>query len=278
MTDAKAVVERHYSQADLGDKILEAVRAAGKDPNALVPADLTPFDQFHLRGDAATRELAGMAELRPDLAVLDVGSGIGGPARFLATEFGCRVTGLDLTEDFCRTATMLTARTGLADRVSFRQGDALAMPFADGDFDVVWTQHAAMNIADKARLYAESHRVLRPGGRLALNDVLAGPKVDGLHFPVPWASSAELSFLIPPDALRDLLTSAGFRQCAWRDCTDAVIAWFQEMRARRDSAAAEVPGRHLVVGPDFRTRLANLDRNIREERLRVVQAVFERTD
>src|SRR3546814_6650839 len=114
---------------------------------------------------------------------------------------------------------MLTSRTGLADRVSFQQGDALAMPFADGSFDVVWTQHAAMNIADKARLYAEIHRVLRPGGRLALNDILAGPDVDGLHYPVPWASSAELSFLIPPAALRELLASVGFRQRAWRDCT-----------------------------------------------------------
>src|SRR5690606_5294275 len=141
--------------------------------------------------------------------VLDVGSGIGGTSRCLAREFGCRVTGIDLTEEYCRTAAMLSARIGLAHLVDYRQGDATNLPFADASFDVVWTEHAAMNIPDKLRLYREMHRVLEPGGTLAIHDILAGPS-DEVLFPVPWARTPESSFLVTPDELRKLLDEAGF--------------------------------------------------------------------
>lgn len=170
-----AALNRHYGRADLLEAILAAVRATGKDPDALTPDDLAPIDQFHTRGKPATIELATLAGLRAGMRVLDVGGGIGGPARTLAAEFGCSVTVLDLTEAYVRTGEAITARLGLSDRVSFRHGSALALPFADGSFDAAWTQHSSMNVADKAQMYAEIRRVLRPGGIFALHEVMACP-------------------------------------------------------------------------------------------------------
>ena len=154
MTSTSAIVE-HYGRADLGDAILDALKAAGKDIDHLTPDDLAPIDEFHTRGRTATVDLARLLSLKATDRVLDLGCGIGGPSRYLAKTFGCHVVGLDLTPEFCRVAAMLAERTGLADRVEYRQGDALAMPFADQSFDVVWSQNVVMNIADRDRLYAE---------------------------------------------------------------------------------------------------------------------------
>jgi ubiquinone/menaquinone biosynthesis C-methylase UbiE len=164
MSDYAHAINQHYGQAELSTKILTALRAAGKDLEALTRDDLGSFDELHDGGREGARELARLAGLRPGMHVLDIGSGLGGPARTLAAEYGCQVTGLDLAEEFCQAAEMLTTRVGLSDRVTFRQRDALHLPFAPGSFDVVWTQYALMNIADKARLVQEAHRVLRPGG------------------------------------------------------------------------------------------------------------------
>lgn len=188
-------IEDHYARSDLGAAILSALVAAGKNPENLTPDDLVALDEFHIRGREATRELASRLHLDQTKGVLDVGSGIGGASRFLAVKFGCHVTGLDLTEEYCRVATMLAERLGLGERVKYQHGDALRLPFDDASFDVVWTQHTAMNIQDKRTLYAEIRRVLKSGGLLAIYDILAGP-VGPLHFPVPWARDPSTSFLI----------------------------------------------------------------------------------
>lgn len=179
-------VAAHYGHPDLETAILETLIAAGKDIDRLRPEDLAPIDEFHIRGRKATQELARELRLEESMQVLDVGSGLGGASRYLALEFGCRVTGLDLTEEYCRVATMLARRLGLDSRVCYRHGNALAMPFEDASFDALWTQHAAMNIPDKTQLYREVWRVLKPGGALAIYDILAGAG-GPLHFPVPWA-------------------------------------------------------------------------------------------
>ncbi len=197
-------INQHYGRGDLGTTILAALQAAGKNPQRLTPDDLAPVDQFHTAGKQATLELMHLAELQAGMEVLDVGGGLGGAARLLAAEQGCKVTVLDLTQEYCRVGELLTARTGLSDRVSFQQGSALDMPFPEARFDVVWTQHSSMNIADKARLYAEVRRVLRPAGRLAFHEIMAGP-VQPIHFPVPWAHEPAISFLRPPVGLHLLL-------------------------------------------------------------------------
>jgi len=207
--------------------------------------------------------------------VLDVGSGVGGTSRCLAKEFGCRVTGIDLTEDYCRAAELLTAKTGLAHLVDYRQGDATQLPFADASFDVVWTEHAAMNIPDKARLYREMHRVLKPGGRLAIYDVLAGP-AGPVHFPVPWARTPDASFLLRPDELRALLEAAGFAITDWSDTPDAARAWFVALAEKIGREGLPPLGFHILLGADFQAMAQNQRRNLEEGRIVLAQVTASR--
>ena len=272
MMISSSAVEQHYTSGNLHDRILAALAATGHDVDALAPADLSPVDEFHTRGREATDELAALAGITDGTLVLDVGCGIGGAARHLATQQGCRVTGIDLTAEFVRTATLLSERVGLADRVTFVAGNALDLPFPPASFDLVWTQHAAMNIADRPRLYGEMHRVLRPGGRLALHDVLAG---DGgaPHFPVPWARRAADSFLVDQPTLRRLLGDAGFTVRDWHDVTGTAIAWLAARQARQKAAPL---GIGLLLGTDFPAMMANQERNLAEGRVAVLQAVATR--
>lgn len=265
-------IKQHYTRSDLGNAILTVLASAGKDINNLKPEDLAPIDEFHIRGREATLELARAAGLDGSKHVLDVGSGIGGPSRCIAREFGCRVTGVDLTDEYCRVATMLAERVGLSHLVSYRQGDALSLPFSDGVFDVVWTQHVAMNIPDKATLYREMYRVLKPGGTLAIYDILAGPT--GLVlFPVPWARSAETSFLVAPQDLRALLEASGFRISSWEDTTAAAQEWFTSLARKIQQSGLPPLGFHVLLGSDFQVMAQNQRRNLEEGRIVLVQVV-----
>jgi ubiquinone/menaquinone biosynthesis C-methylase UbiE len=266
---------RHYARPGLVETIREALRHAGKDPARLVPADLAPVDEFHVRGRAATAELA--EKLRPASGdrVLDIGSGLGGPSRFLAAERDCRVVGIDLTEEYCRAAAALAGWVGLAGRVGYVRGDATRLPFADAAFDHAWTQHVAMNVADKPALYAEVRRVLEPGGRFALYDALQGPGGPA-HLPVPWASAPADSHLVTPEVLRVLLAGAGLAVEAWEDATEAARAWFADAGRRNREAGPPPLGIGLVLGPGFAEMGRNLRRNIEEGRVLLVQAVAVR--
>ncbi|MBL8446000.1 MAG: methyltransferase domain-containing protein, partial [Zoogloeaceae bacterium] len=245
---------------------------AGKDVDRLTPEDLAPVDQFHIRGRMATLELARAAGLDATQRVLDVGCGVGGTSRCLATEFGCHVTGIDLTDEYCRAAEVLSARTGLSHLVEYRQGDATSLPFDDQSFDVVWTEHVAMNIPDKSRLYSEMHRVLKPGGTLAIYDIFAGPAGPVL-FPVPWARTPDTSFLVEPDELRDLLGEAGFTVTDWSDTTEAARTWFVALaeKIRRDGFPPL--GFHVLLGGDFQAMAQNQGRNLQEGRIVLGQVV-----
>ncbi len=270
-------IGEHYASDDLAVAILTALHKAGNDLDSITAQDLTPVDQLHTRGKDATLELAHLAGITPEMRVLDVGGGLGGPARTLATEIGCSVEVLDVTEEFCRAGEMLTIRTGLGDLVSFRYASALDMPHPDASFDAVWVQHSSMNIADKERLYAEIHRVLHPGGHLALHEIMAGP-IAPIHFPVPWARGPEISFLRPPEEVRALIASIGFDESAWVDDTASALRWFRERLAAADAASGGLPplGPHLVLGADLGQMFQNLARNLQEDRVVVVKGVFER--
>src|SRR5499433_3688960 len=214
MSQSAQAVADHYKKRALGDVILAALKAAGKDIEHLTPDDLAPVDEFHSGGRNATVRLAQLARINGSDRVLDVGCGIGGPSRYIASKFGCQVTGLDFTAEFVALAAMLAQRTRLAGKVAYRQGDALDLPFADASFDIVWSQNAAMNIADRDRLYSEMHRVLKPGGRLALQEVATGEGGEP-HYPVPWAREPSISFLLSAEASRGKLEAAGFRVVTW---------------------------------------------------------------
>ena len=265
-------IKRHYTVSELATRILEALEKAGKDPGRLSVEDLAPIDEFHVRGRQATLELAQAARIKSRDTVLDVGSGIGGPARCLASQFGCQVTGLDLTEEYCRAANLLSERVGLGHLVRFEQGDALSMAFPTESFDVVWTEHVAMNIRDKPMLYREMDRVLKPGGTLAIYDVCSG-EGGPVHFPVPWARSEDASFLASPEQLRRLVNDAGFRIIDWTDTTALAREWFVALaeRVRRDGAPLLSWG--MLMGDDFLAMAQNQRRNLEEDRIALVQLV-----
>ena len=268
------ILNAHYGGRDLEAAILAGLRAAGKDGARLHPDDLAAVDQFHLRGKEATLELARLAEVRPGWRVLDLGGGLGGPARTLAAEFDCDVTVLDLTEAYCRVGEMLTRRTGLSARVHFQTGNALAIPFPPASFDCVWTQHSSMNIADKEGLYAEVQRVLRPDGRLALYEIMAGA-VQPIHFPVPWARTPTMSFLRSAAEVRALIASGGLPEVSWRDVSPLCTEWIRQRQAAAPATPSPL-GLHLVLGPVVGVMFKNLTRNLDEQRIAVVEAVFRR--
>jgi ubiquinone/menaquinone biosynthesis C-methylase UbiE len=260
-------VARHYGRPSLGEEILLALQAAGKDIEHLTPDDLAPLDELHTLGRASTVNLARLLGLSGSERVLDLGSGIGGPSRYLAKTFGCRVTGVDLTPEFCAVAAMLAARTGLNDKVDYRQADALALPFPDASFDVVWSQNVVMNIADRPRLYREIHRVLRVGGHYGFAEVAAGQGEP--YFPLPWAREPSISFLVTAEATRQALAT-DFALVAFEDKTADVLA---QNRAHREP---QVLGMHVAMGADGVERMRNAARGYAEGRLCFVQGVGRR--
>jgi len=202
-------IARYYRRGDLLARLDAALRADGVDPAHPSIESLAPYDQFHSRGIEATEDVANLMPATASDHVLDIGSGIGGPARYVASRFGCRVTGIDLTDEFCEAARELTRRLGLDERIRFEVGDALRMPFGDASFDGAYSMNVSMNIADKPGLYREIHRVLKPRAWLLLSEIAQG--VGGaVDYPTPWAESAQTSFLSTPEDTWRGLREAGF--------------------------------------------------------------------
>jgi SAM-dependent methyltransferase len=270
MTDALDDVRDHYRATGLTERLKTALMALGPQDARLTPEQLGALDQFHTRGLAATAELAKLAGITADMSVLDVGSGVGGPARFLAATYGCPVTGVDLSEPFVDAARYLTGRTGQSGQVSFQTASALELPFDDGRFDAVLLQHVAMNISDRPRLYREIRRVLKKGGRFATFDVVLNGGEP--HYPVPWARTPATSFLLTAAVTRETIEPAGFRTLTWQDDSEAAKAWIAQLRA---SGPPPSPNLGVVMGPDFAQLSANLGRNLMEGRLGILTAVFE---
>ena len=269
-------VNSHYGRAGLWEQVAAGLQAAGKNPQCLTVEELAPMDQFHVRGREATLELAQVSGIRAKADILDVGGGIGGTARTLASLFACHVTVLDITDDFCVVGRNLTAATGLTERVHFQTGSALGMPFPDAWFDFVVTQHSTMNIDDKETLYREIARVLRPGGRLAMHEVVAGT-ISPVYYPVMWASGPEISHLRTEEETRSAIAASGLHEIAWINESDKSRAFFAA-RAAAMAIRTSPPslGLQLLIGPDYWSRTANYGRNLAEHRVEVVQAVFEK--
>lgn len=247
MTDSITKVREHYSATGLTDRIKSALTTITPESQALTVAQLAPLDQFHTRGLLATAELARAAGLDPSTRVMDLGCGLGGPSRYLAATFGCKVTGIDLSPAFIDSATYLTARCGLSDRVTFQVGDALHLPFDDASFDAVFLQHVVMNVEDRTALYAEVRRILAPGGRLAIYDLVLR---DGdVVYPTPWARDGSASFLLSESDTRTTLEAAGYKAVLWRDDTQVALDWFKTVMgaAPQSGCAVRSPNARLKL-------------------------------
>jgi ubiquinone/menaquinone biosynthesis C-methylase UbiE len=267
-------VARHYAAGgNLAARIAERLQAAGKDVAKLTTADLAAVDEFHIRGRQATLELAQALHVTTNSHVLDIGSGLGGPARTLAETYGCRITGIDLTPEFCEAAATLSGWVGLGGLTTFQQGDATHLPFADATFDAAMTLHVAMNIARKDLMYAEAKRVLRTGASFGVYDVLQGEGGEVL-FPVPWARQPAISHLATDAEMRRLLEGAGFKIIEAVDSTEQSQAWFEAMAERLAQKAPPVTFR-AFLGDDFTQMTSNQVHNLRERRIRTVRYTCE---
>jgi len=243
--DIERQVASHYTRGGLEGAILDALTKSGKDPDKLANTDLSGIDEFHLGWYAETDEFARELGFSRDSHVLDVGSGIGGPARHLAVALGCRVTGIDLTEEFVQVAASLTSRCGLADRVSFRQGSALTLPFEDGTFEGAVLMHVGMNIADKATLFSEIRRVLKPGARFGVYDIMRIGEGE-IPYPMPWALTQATSFVERPETYRRLLAANGFEIEKERNRRDFVLTLGREMREKVAREGMPALGLHVL--------------------------------
>ncbi|HZP93424.1 MAG TPA: methyltransferase domain-containing protein [Burkholderiales bacterium] len=260
-------VSTHYSRGNLLSRLNAALREDGADPDRPSMAALAPYDQFHGRGLEATLELAGLMQAGPADHILDVGSGIGGPARYFANRFGCRITGIDLTPEFCDVARHLTRLLDLEDRVKFEVGDALATPFADASFDGAYSMNVSMNIADKRGFYREIYRVLKPGAWLVLSEVAKGEGGE-LDFPTPWAASARTSFLSTPEETRRGLLETGFDVIRLHSTLEKARAF--GARAREMVERGEKPPHRAVMlihGELATQAMANTSRGLSEARI-----------
>ena len=270
---ATSDVPGHYTSGDLLARLEARLREDGFDPMRPTFEALTPYDHFHGRGLEATEDMANLFQVSKNDQVLDVGSGLGGPARYFARRFGCRVSGIDLTDEFCDVARHLTSLLGLEEWVSIEQGDALAMPFGDAAFDGAYSMNVSMNIADKRALYREIHRVLKPGAWLGLSEVVQGPGGPP-DYPTPWARTASSSFLATMAETRANLTASGFTIESLRETTEASFACAARSRAVVE-AGGKPPHRaiSLIHGALTGEIMANTGRALKERRTVPIEIV-----
>lgn len=270
-------IERHYASEAIADRVLAALREAYGPDVRITPDALAPLDHFHGRGVVATEALS--ARLAPEARdrLLDIGSGIGGPARWMAAHFGCHVTGIDLTRAFCDAAEVLTRACGMSEQVRIVRGSATDLPFPDRSFDRAYSQNVLMNIADKPRFYREAFRVLRPGGLLAVDQTALGPNGPP-SYPQPWASMAEASFLATPEEIRGDSAAAGFHILVLRDATDEVITFQEEMRRRMQAEGPPRLGLQVLLGDRFRELMRNSADSLAARQTSAIQCLLRRPE
>ncbi|OQK15577.1 hypothetical protein AU255_15235 [Methyloprofundus sedimenti] len=262
----------YYSPNDLYSKIIDGLDKLGKDLSKVTLDDLQPVDEFHIRGDVATKELIKLAEFTSDMHILDVGCGIGGSTRRLSHATKCRVTGIDLSNEYIDAAKELTKLLSMQDQVTFHACSALELPFGDSSFDGVWSLQMNMNVEDKLTWLKETYRVLKPGGRAVLYEVCGNTNTP-LHFPVPWAQDSSMSFLVPLELFRHLITSVGYDIEVWNDKTDLAQKAFANVKEPEGEPNLPVLGVYLLVGNDIQTKAYNLHRNLDEERVSLIEIV-----
>ena len=265
---ADTLVDKHYGFGGIMEKIEAGLNLAGKDADSLTVDDLAPIDEFHIRGRESTLEVAKLAKLKASDLVLDVGCGLGGTARYLSEKYKCNVVGIDLTEEYISVGKKLTELVGLSDRVELRHGSALEIPYEDERFDIVWTEHVQMNIADKNRFYSEIARVLKPSGCLLFHDIFRGLG-DPPFYPAPWAEDESISFLATETEARSIIEQVGLEIDQWIVKLQDSIEFFKRASARIAADGPPPLGIHLLMGDNAKEKLHNQVRNLTEDRVSV---------
>ena len=268
----ESTIAEHWARGNVLALILSALEKAGKPLDHLTTEDLAPMDHFHARGFPATVDLADALPVEAHHHILDIGCGLGGPARYFAERFGCRVSGIDLTPGFVEAGVRLTAMLGLDDRVHIEQGDAQNLPYPDATFDGAYTQHVTMNIADRPRFFSEAWRVLKPGAYFGLTEHGLGP-MGSLHFPLPWSEDGSGAYMIPPAQTRDFLESAGFVDIQMEDTGPKYLAAYKRVMELAAQGALPPLGIHLLLGENALQKTRNSARNIEEKRSHPVQVI-----
>ena len=266
------LVDKHYGFGGIMEKIEAALDLAGKDVGSLQVDDLAPIDEFHTRGRESTLEVAELANLKSSDLVLDVGCGLGGTARHLADIYKCHITGIDLTDEYISVGKKLTDLVGLSDRVELCQGSALEIPYEDERFDIVWTEHVQMNIADKHRFYSEIARVLKPGGRMLFHDVFRGTGASP-YYPAPWAENSSISSLATEVEAHTIIEQVGLTIGQWHVKVQESIDFFKRVTAKMESDGPPHLGIHLLMGDNARDKLQNYLRNLSEDRVSVALGI-----
>ncbi len=269
------MVATQYSHGALLRAILDGVHQLGKSPDTVSVEDLGPVDEFHIGGRVATQAFLDQLDIAADDHVLDIGCGLGGASRFAAQQYGCRVTGIDITDEYVKTGEVLCSWVGLNNRITLEHGDATATPYLDGAFDKAYMMHVGMNIANKKALASELHRILRPGGRLGIYDVMRVGSGD-LNFPVPWATTPEESDVSSPDEYKASLEAAGFRIIAERNRSAFALKFFSQLQAKSGSAGGSPLGLHILMGDSAPVKIKNMIENVSQNRVAPVELVAER--
>jgi SAM-dependent methyltransferase len=267
-------IKNHYNKAQLFEEIIERLMMQGINPNKISRSDLSGVDEFHVRGAEVSREIAREINLSK-ARVLDVGCGIGGPARMIADEFNCNVTGIDMSHEFILAARQLSELVGLRDKTQFLQGDALELPFEDGSFDVVWTQHVQMNISDKARFYSEIARVLTENGMFIYYDIFRKNSAD-VDYPVPWANDPSISFLGSILNMETILKNLGFTKVQTSNQTDRAIEFFSGMFERNNKSGPKKPGLDILMGDSTPEKFGNVLKGLKENKIVIQSGVYKK--
>ncbi|MCG5534725.1 class I SAM-dependent methyltransferase [Ectothiorhodospira mobilis] len=269
---------RRYAEPHLLQRLRRALAEAGLDPERLSCDAVAAIDQLHVGGRRASRQLADRADLRPGARILDLGCGTGGSSRLLMQEYGARVVGVDITQDYLAVAQWLNQATGLAEECSLMRADASHLPFGAASFDGIWVQHTFMNVPDMERALAEVVRVLRPGGHLWLHEVIRGEGGGPLSMPVPWADEVRHSHLLTAEALRVRLQAAGLQALFFEDISQDALAWRSKHTRREADSGGPRLSPVLIFGPRFLEMGRNVMENLKVDRIRIVQAIFRRGD
>lgn len=276
MTKAQEISD-HWGKGDVYSRILETMELAGIDPNTLTIEQLAPVDHFHARGFPATVELADALPIREGDTLVDIGCGIGGPARYLAKRFNCRVEGIDITAPFIDAANKLSALVAMQDAVRCQHGDGQNLPYKDETFDGGYSQHVLMNVPDRTTFFAEAFRVLKPGAFFALTEHGLGP-VGEPHHPVPWSEDGCGAYLMRPSDTVDILKETGFRNIEVTDTGEKYLQGYKAAMALAAKGEAPVFGTHILLGELAPQIVKNAARNIEERRTQPVQIICRKPE